>query len=123
MFAHSLDGHPVGEWEPLANHLAAVAARAADFAAAFGWAETARVAGQLHDIGKCSAAFQAYIAAPRNSGAAGRRGPDHSTAGARVATAVYPGPLGRLLALAIAGHHAGLADATELERRLPEVLD
>src|SRR6266404_8723204 len=120
MFAHSLDGQPVGEWEPLSHHLAAVGRRAADFAAIFGLAETARVAGQLHDIGKCSAAFQAYIAAPRDEAAGGRRGPDHSTAGARVATAVYPGPLGRLLAFAIAGHHAGLADAKELDRRLAE---
>jgi CRISPR-associated endonuclease/helicase Cas3 len=114
MFAHSLDGQPVGEWEPLSHHLAAVGRRAANFAAIFGWPETARVAGQLHDIGKCSAAFQAYIAAPRDEAAGGRRGSDHSTAGARVATAVYPGPLGRLLAFAIAGHHAGLADAKEL---------
>jgi CRISPR-associated endonuclease/helicase Cas3 len=118
MFAHSLDGRPVGKWEPLSHHLEAVGERAADFAAIFGWAETARVAGQLHDIGKCSAAFQAYIAASRDAAAGGRRGPDHSTAGARVAAAAYPGSLGRLLAFAIAGHHAGLADAKELERRL-----
>lgn len=117
MFAHSLDGQPIGEWEPLSHHLAAVADRAADFASIFGWATTARVAGQLHDIGKCSQAFQAYIAAPRDASAA-RRGPDHSTAGARVATAVYPRPVGRLLAYVIAGHHAGLPDAQELDRRL-----
>jgi CRISPR-associated endonuclease/helicase Cas3 len=120
VFAHSLDGHPVSEWEPLSHHLAAVGERAAAFAAAFGWAEAARAAGQLHDIGKCSVAFQAYIARPGDENTAGRRGPDHSTAGARAAVAIYPYPAGRLLAFGIAGHHAGLADAKELDRRLDD---
>ncbi|MCP6048409.1 hypothetical protein NL342_27580, partial [Klebsiella pneumoniae] len=40
------------------------------------------------------------------------------TAGARVAARTYPGPLGRALAAVIAGHHAGLGDAHELDRRL-----
>jgi len=120
MFAHSLDGRPSGEWEPLSHHLAAVGGRAARFAAAFGWGETARAAGLLHDIGKCSAAFQAYIARPRNDAGGGSRGPDHSTAGARVAQTAYGPTLGRLLAFAIAGHHAGLADAKDLRRRLDE---
>jgi CRISPR-associated endonuclease/helicase Cas3 len=118
MFAHSLDGRPASEWEPLSHHLTAVGQRAADFAAVFGWVEAARAAGRLHDIGKCSAAFQAYIAKPRDEAAGGQRGPDHSTAGAQVAVAAYPRELGRLLAFAIAGHHAGLADARELDRRL-----
>jgi CRISPR-associated endonuclease/helicase Cas3 len=118
MFAHSLDGQPTNEWERLSHHLAAVGGRAAAFAAVFGWAEAARAAGQLHDIGKCSAAFQSYITALRDGANVGRRGPDHSTAGARAAAAIYPRPAGRLLAFTIAGHHAGLADAKELDRRL-----
>jgi CRISPR-associated endonuclease/helicase Cas3 len=120
MFAHSLEGRPASEWEPLSHHLAAVGRRAAGFAAAFGWAEPARVAGLLHDIGKCSAAFQAYIAKPRDEATGGKRGPDHSTAGGRVAEMKYGPTLGRLLAFAIAGHHAGLADAGDLRRRLDE---
>jgi CRISPR-associated endonuclease/helicase Cas3 len=72
----------------------------------------------LHDVGKCSAAFQAYIDAPQDGISGVRRGPDHSTAGARVAVAIYPHPAGRLLAFGIAGHHAGLADGKELDRRL-----
>lgn len=118
VFAHALEGQPIGEWEPLSDHLAAVSLQAAAFAAVFGWAEAGRAAGMLHDIGKCSAAFQAYISTPKNEAAGGRRGPDHSTAGARAATELYPGLLGRLLAFAIAGHHAGLADAKELDQRL-----
>ncbi|MFX9788008.1 CRISPR-associated endonuclease Cas3'', partial [Acinetobacter baumannii] len=84
-------------WEALSDHLAAVAARAAMFAGDFGFAEAARVAGLLHDIGKASKADQDYIAASREA-PSGRRGPDHSTAGAREAIARYPQPLGRMLA-------------------------
>ncbi len=70
---------------------------------AFGAGAAARAAGLLHDIGKASAAYQTYIRSPE------ARGPDHSTAGARAAVAQYGG-LGQLLAFAIAGHHAGLAN-------------
>ena len=114
IFAHSLPGRPIEEGEPLAHHLASVGERAAEFATAFGWEQAGRVAGRLHDIGKCSATFQAYLRDKRNSGG------DHSSAGAQVALAAYTGPagfFGRLLAFAIAGHHAGLDDWTNLDRR------
>ena len=76
--------------------------------------------GQLHDIGKASAEFQAYIRQRVTivDKEAPRRGGDHSTAGAREAVACY-GEFGKLLAYGIAGHHAGLGDWTDgLERRL-----
>lgn len=76
-YAHSVRGRPEEAWEALRDHLLSVGDRAAGFAAPFGWAEAARAVGLLHDIGKCSAAFQAYIRGDRSSGA------DHSTAGAR----------------------------------------
>ncbi|HEY4252163.1 MAG TPA: CRISPR-associated endonuclease Cas3'' [Roseomonas sp.] len=117
MFAHSLSDRPPPEWEPLPDHLAAAAARAAGFAAVFGWGEAARVAGLLHDIGKASALFQAYIARPRAE-AGGPKGPDHSSAGAREAARAFPGPVGRMLAGIIAGHHAGLQDDGDIARRL-----
>lgn len=116
-YAHSRSDCPISEWEPLSEHLEAVGARAAAFADQFGWGALASVAGRLHDIGKCSAAFQAYIAKGREDGGKAR-GPDHSTAGAREALEAYPGHLGRMLAYAIAGHHAGLSDADRLDRRL-----
>lgn len=75
------------------------------FAARFESGALGEVAGKLHDIGKMSTAFQAYI---RLNG--GLRGPDHSTAGAREAVQLYGPGLGRILAFCIAGHHAGLAD-------------
>ncbi len=117
MYAHSLANHPSSNWEPLAHHLAAVGERAAGFAELFGWGEAARVAGRLHDIGKCSAEFAEYLMRA-SEGEEGLRGPDHSTAGARVAVEAYPGVLGKMLAFAIAGHHAGLADGADLASRL-----
>lgn len=119
LYAHSLPDKSKEKWEPLAHHLAAVGDRAAEFAQVFGLAEAARIAGRLHDIGKCSAAYQNYIAQPAADGVQ-TSGPDHSTAGARVASTAYRGPLGRMLAFAIAGHHAGLADAENLKGRLTE---
>ena len=86
VYAHSLQGEPVDRWESLSHHLAAVGTRAAEFAAQFGCTEAARVSGNLHDIGKLSPEFQAYIRGQRATGG------DHSSAGARVAYDAYPHP-------------------------------
>lgn len=111
-YAHSLARQPRDEWEPLSQHAQAVADLAAEFAGSFGWEGTARAAGLLHDAGKASAEFQSYV-----TGASTQR-VDHSTYGARLATERYGETLGRMLALCIAGHHAGLPDAEDLIRRL-----
>lgn len=111
-YAHSLPGKSADQWEELGTHLHHVAALAAARAEPFGWAAVANAAGLLHDIGKTSAQFQAYIRGLATSGG------DHATAGAREATAAYSGPLGDLLALVIAGHHSGLANPDDLTRRL-----
>lgn len=103
--AHSLRDRDESLWELLSDHLARVGELAGEFARPFGGEEIARAEGLLHDIGKCAAAYQKYI---RELGSS----PDHSTAGAFEAFQRY-GPLfGRLMAFAIAGHHAGLADGT-----------
>lgn len=73
----------------------------------------ARVAGLLHDIGKCSAAFQTYISEEASTAKV-----DHSTAGALEATRLFGPKIGHLLAFVIAGHHAGLADGEDLKIRL-----
>lgn len=75
----------------------------------------ARIAGLLHDLGKYTQAFQVRLE--------GGPSVDHATWGAKVAAERF-GPLGTLMAYAIAGHHAGLANGkgyegmTSLERRL-----
>lgn len=119
VYAHSLEGRPVEEWEILSHHLGRVAVKAAEFAEVFGWGGAAHVAGLLHDIGKMSREYQAYISQPRQSSGS-VRGPDHSTAGAREALKAYPEAeaLARMLAFAIAGHHAGLADGVKLDDRI-----
>lgn len=115
-YAHSVEGSAEGEWQGLTDHLAAVGQKAAEFASAFSCSEYGACAGLLHDLGKFTEEFQ-----DRLRGSPQRV--DHSTWGARIALERYPS-LGYLLAYAIAGHHAGLANGkgegrrTSLEERL-----
>ena len=115
LYAHSTNDPSRTDWETLSVHLAGVARVAGQFANSFGWEPASQVAGKLHDIGKMSPGFQSYIAEPTEIG---RSGPDHSTAGAQLASWRYGPQLGRMLAYAIAGHHGGLLDSAELDRRL-----
>lgn len=103
-FAHSHEGVADHLWHSLKDHLVAVGGRAAASAAKFGGSELGTVAGLLHDLGKYTPDFQ------RRLRGEGRR-VDHSTAGAQVAIERY-GPLGRLIAYGIAGHHTGLANGS-----------
>ncbi len=114
IYAHSLFGEPYERWEAYARHAENVAKRAADNAGAFGFAELARLSGLLHDLGKLSPEFQAYIRQKCASGG------DHSSAGARLAQDIYGagGLVGSALAAIIAGHHAGLADGVCLRGRM-----
>ncbi|WP_165070003.1 CRISPR-associated helicase Cas3' [Paludisphaera rhizosphaerae] len=101
------------DWEPLREHLVETADRAEGFASAFHSGPLARHAGLWHDLGKYSEAFQAYLKLSASLGdevhQSDLRGTvDHSTAGAQ--HAAKHGPVGRLLAYCIAGHHAGLPD-------------
>ncbi|WP_348981770.1 CRISPR-associated endonuclease Cas3'' [Novosphingobium sp. SG916] len=114
-YAHSKQGEREANWEPLEHHLSAVGHRAEGFATWFGAGVMARAMGLLHDIGKCSAAYQAYIRRPANSG--GPKGPDHSTAGAREACNIYGEGYGRILGFGIAGHHSGLMNGSGEEGR------
>lgn len=103
-FAHSLPGAPTTEWQRLEAHLENVAALAAQLARKFEAEDWARLAGLWHDLGKYQAAFQEHLAGePRRV--------DHSVVGAALAMR-KASPEGVGLALAIAGHHAGLANVS-----------
>ncbi|MBL8590803.1 MAG: CRISPR-associated endonuclease Cas3'' [Methylobacteriaceae bacterium] len=114
MYAHSTDYPERADWESLDDHLAAVAKRAAGFAASFGCEALASLSGAIHDLGKFSPEFQAYI---RGEVA---KGGDHSSAGALLARErLKDAPFfAELLAAIVAGHHAGLADRADLDARL-----
>lgn len=124
-FAHSTEQPDTNDWQPLSEHLEAVASLAAEKGSAFGATEHARVAGLLHDLGKYTQKFQCRL-----TGKGARV--DHSTWGARVACDKY-GSIGQLIAYGIAGHHAGLANgkdsgkrrclAERLEAELPELIE
>ena len=53
-YAHTLEGRPEAEWEPLEDHLREVGEKASEFAAAFGAGEWGHLAGLWHDLGKYS---------------------------------------------------------------------
>ncbi len=113
-YAHSLPGQPREKWELLEHHLEEVGRLAGDFASAFGASEWGRALGRWHDLGKYSQAFQEYLSrtADPDAGVEGGGRVDHSTYGAQHAARLVGKHAGRVLAFCIAGHHAGLADAT-----------
>ena len=121
-YAHTAqlpDGSPdsnESHWQPLRTHrpthpghLDNVADLAAKFAAAFGAADWARLAGRWHDLGKYSAEFQRYLLAAGGAAIHLEERPeisakiDHSTAGAQHATHELQ-LFGPILAYLIAGH-------------------
>lgn len=53
-YAHTLEGRPPENWEPLERHLREVAALAGEFADAFGAKDWGCLAGLWHDLGKYS---------------------------------------------------------------------
>jgi CRISPR-associated endonuclease/helicase Cas3 len=131
-YAHSTPTPDGSNWQPLRDHLKQTALRAKMFGSKFGAAKAAALAGWLHDLGKYSEAYQAYIAGR------GPGGVDHSTAGAQeVLKLGLKGAdkgMAELIAYAIAGHHAGLPDmigadgeasalADRLGKRIPPLRD
>lgn len=114
-YAHSLPGSPPqAGWELLADHLRDVAARAESLATDVASPNSslsiaARSAGLLHDLGKYRTEFQEYI---RGCRAKGDPLTHHKQAGAARAFAANQHPI----AFAIAGHHGGMPDLTDLRQ-------
>jgi CRISPR-associated endonuclease/helicase Cas3 len=113
--------------QSLAAHLWAVAAQASCFAEKIGLARQGELIGLLHDLGKYSDEFQAYLKSAVGLlnqdddeefvDAKGLKGKvDHSTAGAQVVWTELAkrGQLGEIvgkaLALCLSSHHSGLID-------------
>lgn len=95
------------QWQPLSEHLRNVAEKARDFAEPLGLADGAELAGQLHDLGKYRRPFQEYLTGNRH----GSVETHHAVYGAALAfRKEWLGP-----AFAIAGHHAGLHNLSDLQ--------
>lgn len=114
------DGRPL--FHPLPDHLLGTAELAASHAAPFGGEAWAWLAGMWHDLGKFQEAFQHYIHEANDldahiEGAAPSR-VEHAVVGALLAEERFPGPVGRVLGLLIAGHHAGLPNLESGEASL-----
>ena len=109
-FAHSKEGQPLSAWQPLDRHLEQIADLAGQFAGVFGAASWGRLIGLWHDLGKYAPAFQRYIRKSSEAHIEGKTGRvNHSTAGGLLAVDRFD-KVGRILAYAIVGHHAGLPD-------------
>lgn len=103
--AHLSDDHRA---QSLRAHLTGTARMAAEMAAEFGCGQWGRIAGLWHDLGKYSDDFQKMLQAAANSEEYPHR-VDHATAGS-IFSEMQLGPMGRILAYLLAGHHAGLPD-------------
>jgi CRISPR-associated endonuclease/helicase Cas3 len=123
-----------GDRQWLRDHLWGVGDKASANAAKIGLGTQGELIGLLHDLGKYSAAFQAYLGSATGIlnqdedeefvDADRLRGKiDHSTAGAQLVwrELAKHGPvgqiIGQMLALCIASHHSGLIDCLSSDRQ------
>lgn len=118
-FAHSLDNEPIADWQPLQEHLLAVAVLTWKFSCDLGLNDPivdteAFLIGFGHDLGKYRFPFQQYIRKERASDAQTR----HAIYGA--AHAFASEQLGATFA--IAGHHAGLHNLDDLQKDVAAVV-
>src|SRR4051794_29459797 len=107
-FAHSVEDQDKRQWQALADHLVNVSRLTAARSTKFGAGRLGALSGMLHDLGKYTDGFQAYIAGVGES-------VDHSTAGAQEVlrmVSTQDSVAAQIAAYGIAGHHSGLPDRT-----------
>jgi len=128
-YAHSLEGASPEKWQTLEEHLKNVAEMARSFAESFGAGDWGYLSGFWHDLGKYSDNFQKMLGVAESNDAHIETKPgrvDHSTAGAQHAFKLLKDK-GKILAYAIAGHHAGLPngkanESSDLASRLKKTV-
>ncbi|MCL7489415.1 MAG: CRISPR-associated endonuclease Cas3'' [Desulfobulbaceae bacterium] len=124
-YAHSLEGQPPENWQPLEEHLKNVAEMAAEFAKPFGGDQWACLAGLWHDLGKYSPAFQKKLYDANGFECHIETQPGrviHSEAGGHLAAQKGWKGVDRVFSWLIMGHHAGLTDY-ESEHVGPKALE
>lgn len=113
-YAHSTESKNKDDWQSLAQHLLNVADLAQSFAAPFKSQDWAWNAGWLHDLGKATNAFQAYLLRSNELDDSGYdsdgSSSNHASTGAAWAIEQKGCCIGKILAYLSAGHHAGLPD-------------
>ena len=117
MIYYAKSPNPQGYQQTVKEHLLAVAELAQKFGTPMGLATAAELAGQTHDFGKYSQAFQEILSGTRS-------GVDHAMGGACYLEAVYRGSVGaRPVIEAVNGHHNGLVAYDEIRSELHAVAD
>ncbi len=108
-----------GDIQTCGEHTRGVSMLAGQFAAEFGYEAFGRVLGTFHDKGKEKFDFQTYIRLSCGLPALSTHYSDksHAYVGAILAHSLYQGENG-LLTFPIAGHHSGLDNYSDLERKL-----
>ena len=121
LLAHLVRDPEIEKWraQGLLDHLQEVGRRASEFAEPFASTDWGQLAGLWHDLGKAQPAWQRYLRANSGYEATNAARVPHSIAGAEFAVRQL-GPAGLVLAYAIGGHHAGLADAGPLSAALQD---
>ncbi len=102
-YAHSKENEPIEKWQPLEDHLIAVADLAGEFAEVFGASDWAYQAGLWHDLGKYQKDFQDKLKGESISVI-------HSEAGGHLSKLLGMTGIDVILSWLIMGHHSGLAD-------------